>query len=58
MAYLEEGIKLFNKGHYFKAHEELEKVWLKLEESPEKRFYSERESNLKRGLIFNTLRGD
>jgi predicted metal-dependent hydrolase len=38
MESLEEGTKLFNEGEHHEAHEAWEAVWVKLKESPEKRF--------------------
>ena len=36
---LEQGIDLFNRGEYFDAHEAWEGVWLRAQDSREKRFY-------------------
>ena len=35
---VDRGISLFNRGMYFEAHEAWEKVWISLDESPEKSF--------------------
>ena len=38
MESLDKGIRLFNEGRFFEAHEEGEKVWRDMEESPERYF--------------------
>lgn len=35
---LERGVRFFNEGLYFKAHEEWEKLWRNTPESPERHF--------------------
>ncbi len=38
MSCFEEGIRLFNEGHYKEAHEEWEALWITLPASPRKNF--------------------